>query len=38
MYSSYGPSRIGERVEERFAARDTVKVDCKGGVMRFEKG
>jgi ATP-dependent Clp protease ATP-binding subunit ClpB len=25
-------------LEGRFAAKDTVKVDCKGGVMRFEKG
>ncbi|MFZ5502222.1 MAG: ATP-dependent chaperone ClpB [Pseudomonadota bacterium] len=24
-------------LEGRFAAKDTVKVDCKGGVMRFEK-
>ena len=25
-------------LEGRFAAKDTIKVDCKGGVMRFEKG
>ncbi|TAN72855.1 MAG: ATP-dependent chaperone ClpB [Gallionella sp.] len=25
-------------LEGRFAAKDTVKVDCKGGVMKFEKG
>ncbi|MDE2118400.1 MAG: ATP-dependent chaperone ClpB [Betaproteobacteria bacterium] len=25
-------------LEGRFAAKDTVKVDCKGGVMRFDKG
>jgi len=25
-------------LEGRFAAKDMVKVDCKGGVMRFEKG
>ncbi|HEY0664896.1 MAG TPA: ATP-dependent chaperone ClpB [Gallionella sp.] len=24
-------------LEGRFAAKDTIKVDCKGGVMRFEK-
>jgi ATP-dependent Clp protease ATP-binding subunit ClpB len=24
-------------LEGRFMAKDTVKVDCKGGVMRFEK-
>ena len=24
-------------LEGRFAAKDTVRVDCKGGVMRFEK-
>lgn len=25
-------------LEGRFAAKDTVKVDCKGGIMKFEKG
>ena len=25
-------------LEGHFAAKDTIKVDCKGGVMRFEKG
>jgi ATP-dependent Clp protease ATP-binding subunit ClpB len=25
-------------LEGRFAAKDTIKVDCKGGVMKFEKG
>jgi ATP-dependent Clp protease ATP-binding subunit ClpB len=25
-------------LEGKFAAKDTIKVDCKGGVMRFEKG
>jgi ATP-dependent Clp protease ATP-binding subunit ClpB len=25
-------------LEGRFAAKDTIKVDCKGGVMRFDKG
>ncbi len=25
-------------LEGRFAAKDTVKVDCKGGVMKFERG
>jgi len=25
-------------LEGRFAAKDTVKVDCKGGVMKFDKG
>jgi len=25
-------------LEGRFAAKDTVKVDCKSGVMRFDKG
>ena len=24
-------------LEGRFAAKDTIKVDCKGGVMRFDK-
>lgn len=24
-------------LEGRFAAKDTVRVDCKGGVMRFDK-
>jgi ATP-dependent Clp protease ATP-binding subunit ClpB len=24
-------------LEGRFTAKDTVKVDCKGGVMKFEK-
>jgi len=24
-------------LEGRFAAKDTIKVDCKGGVMKFEK-
>jgi ATP-dependent Clp protease ATP-binding subunit ClpB len=24
-------------LEGHFAAKDTIKVDCKGGVMRFEK-
>jgi hypothetical protein len=22
----------------RFAAKDTIKVDCKGGMMKFDKG
>lgn len=22
----------------RFAAKDNIKVDCKGGVMKFDKG
>ncbi len=25
-------------LEGRFAAKDTVKVDCKGGVRKFDKG
>jgi ATP-dependent Clp protease ATP-binding subunit ClpB len=25
-------------LEGRFAAKDTIKVDCKGGVMKFDKG
>jgi len=25
-------------LEGRFAAKDTIKVDCLGGVMRFDKG
>jgi ATP-dependent Clp protease ATP-binding subunit ClpB len=25
-------------LEGKFAAKDTVKVDCKGGVMKFDKG
>ena len=25
-------------LEGRFAAKDTIKVDCVGGVMKFEKG
>ncbi len=25
-------------LEGQFAAKDTIKVDCKGGVMRFDKG
>jgi len=25
-------------LEGRFAAKDTIKVDCKAGVMRFDKG
>jgi ATP-dependent Clp protease ATP-binding subunit ClpB len=25
-------------LEGHFAAKDTIKVDCKAGVMRFEKG
>ncbi|OIQ94351.1 chaperone protein ClpB [mine drainage metagenome] len=25
-------------LEGRFAAKDTIQVDCKGGVMRFDKG
>ena len=25
-------------LEGRFAAKDTIKVECKGGVMRFDKG
>ncbi|GAB4123812.1 MAG: ATP-dependent chaperone ClpB [Sideroxydans sp.] len=25
-------------LEGRFAAKDTIKVDCKGGIMQFEKG
>ena len=25
-------------LEGRFAAKDTIKVECKAGVMRFEKG
>jgi ATP-dependent Clp protease ATP-binding subunit ClpB len=24
-------------LEGRFAAKDTIKVECKGGVMKFEK-
>jgi ATP-dependent Clp protease ATP-binding subunit ClpB len=24
-------------LEGKFAAKDTIKVDCKGGVMKFEK-
>jgi ATP-dependent Clp protease ATP-binding subunit ClpB len=25
-------------LEGRYAAKDTIKVDCKGGVMKFDKG
>jgi ATP-dependent Clp protease ATP-binding subunit ClpB len=25
-------------LEGKFAAKDTIKVDCKGGVMKFDKG
>ena len=25
-------------LEGRFAAKDTIKVDCKGGAMKFDKG
>jgi ATP-dependent Clp protease ATP-binding subunit ClpB len=25
-------------LEGRFAAKNTIKVDCKGGVMKFDKG
>jgi len=24
-------------LEGRFGAKDTIKVDCKGGVMKFDK-
>jgi ATP-dependent Clp protease ATP-binding subunit ClpB len=24
-------------LEGRFAAKDTIKVDCKGGIMKFDK-